>query len=91
MDFVKNHPSKEFQLDWIRHYLTEFDDGKEPSESRIMEFYRNVNKFSLCFLMMWGLWGLVQAQISKIDFDFVQFGLSRLLEYFRVRDERLNI
>ena len=54
-----------------------------------MTFYENVNKFSLCYHMMWGMWSLVQSQISKIEFDFVQFGLSRLLEYFRVRDERL--
>ena len=86
---MKDYPTKEFQLKWIKCYLTEFDDGIEPSESRLINFYENVNKFSLCYLLMWGLWGLVQAQISMIDFDFVEFGLSRLLEYFRVRDERL--
>ena len=89
MDFIKHYPSKEFQLDWIKSYLTEFD-GVEPTESRLMLFYHNVNKFSICYLLMWGLWGLVQSQISKIDFDFVQFGLGRLVEYFRVRDERLT-
>ena len=54
-----------------------------------MEFYTNVAHFSLCYHMMWGLWGLVQAHISKIEFDFVAFALGRLGEYFRVRDERL--
>ena len=89
MDFVKDYPTKAFQLKWIECYLTKFDGGMKPSESRLMTFYENVNKFSLCYHMMWGMWGLVQSQISKIEFDFVQFGLSRLLEYFRVRDERL--
>ena len=69
MDFIKHYPSKEFQLDWIKSYLTEFD-GVEPTESRLMLFYDNVNKFSICYLLMWGLWGLVQSQISKIDFDY---------------------
>ena len=91
MDFVKNHPSKEFQLDWIKHYLKEFNNEEEPSNAKIQDFYENVNKFSLCYHMMWGMWGLVQAQISKIEFDFVEFGLSRLLEYFRVKNERLQI
>ena len=88
MDFIKHYPSREFQLEWIRCYLMTFLDSP-PSEERVLEFYANVNKFSLCFHMMWGLWGLVQAKFSQIDFDFVAFALSRLNEYFRVRDERL--
>ena len=65
--------------------------GSQPDENRLMEFYTNVAHFSLCYHMMWGLWGLVQANISKIEFDFVAFALGRLGEYFRVRDERLAL
>ena len=90
MDFIKNYPTEEFQLNWIKNYLTAYL-GFEPEQNQIRDFYVNVNKFSLCFHMMWGLWGLVQASISKIDFDFVKFALSRLNEYFRVRDERINM
>merc|ERR1712062_259423 len=68
MDFVKDYPTKAFQLKWIECYLTKFDGGIKPSESRLMTFYENVNKFSLCYHMMWGMWGLVQSQISKIEF-----------------------
>ena len=88
MDFLSHYPTPEFQKKWIRAYLKAYD-GQDPDEKRIQEFYENVNRFSLCYHLMWGLWGLVQASISKIDFDFVAFGLSRLNEYFRVRDERL--
>lgn len=88
MDFIKDYPSKQFQLEWIREYLLAYHE-KAPTEKEIEAFHQGVNQFSLCYHMMWGLWGLVQAEISKIDFDFVAFGLSRLNEYFRVRDERL--
>jgi ethanolamine kinase len=90
MDFVKNSPSEEFQRKWIRAYLQAFD-GKAPSGEREEAFFVNVNKFSLCYHMMWGLWGLVQAKISKIDFDFVGFGVARLNEYFRVKAARLSL
>ena len=93
MDFLKNYPSEEFQLEWIKAYLQAFNgnDDKIPEKEQITKFYVNVNKFSLCYHMMWGLWGLVQASISKIDFDFVAFALARLNEYFRVRDERISM
>lgn len=90
MDFLTHYPTKEFQLEWIRAYLEAYD-GSQPDENRLMEFYTNVAHFSLCYHMMWGLWGLVQANISKIEFDFVAFALGRLGEYFRVRDERLAL
>jgi len=90
MDFVRQYPDPVFQRKWIKAYLTAFNDkGQPPSEERLESFCRNVDRFSLCYHLMWGLWGLVQASISQIDFDFVAFGLSRLNEYFRVRDERL--
>ena len=91
MDFVKHYPTQAFQLDWIKAYLAAYGPCDKPDEKQIWEFYVNVNKFSLCYHMMWGLWGLVQASISKIDFDFVAFALGRLNEYFRVRDERINM
>lgn len=90
MDFLSDYPTKEFQLAWIRAYLETYD-GCTPDEARIMTFYVNVAHFSLCYHMMWGLWGLVQAKISKIEFDFIGFALGRLGEYFRVRDERLAL
>ena len=82
--------SDEFIIEWIRAYLEAYD-GSQPDENRLMEFYTNVAHFSLCYHMMWGLWGLVQANISEIEFDFVAFALGRLGEYFRVRDERLAL
>lgn len=90
MDFLRDYPKKEFQLEWIRAYLKEYD-GCEPDENRLMDFYNNVAQFSLCYHLMWGLWGLVQAKISKIEFDFVAFALARLGEYFRAKDERLAL
>ncbi len=91
MNFIKDYPSKEFQLEWIRTYLKSYHGSKgNVEQEKIESFYENVNRLSLCYHLMWGLWGLVQAKISTIEFDFVAFAMSRLNEYFRVKDARLK-
>jgi ethanolamine kinase len=34
----------------------------------------------------WGIWALIQATISQIDFDYAQYALVRLGEYNAWRD-----
>ncbi len=88
MDFLKNDPNQEFRIQWIREYLKAYD-GADPSQERLTSFLKDVNRFTLCYHMMWGLWGLVQARISQIDFDFLGFAIARLNEYKRVKESRL--
>lgn len=33
-----------------------------------------------------GIWALIQAQISQIDFDYAQYALKRLGEYYAWKD-----
>ncbi|KAI1317127.1 hypothetical protein EDD11_009014 [Mortierella claussenii] len=49
--------------------------------------YREVNKFALSSHVMWGLWGLIQATQSKIDFDYFEYSIQRLTEFRRRRNE----
>lgn len=89
MDFVANYPNEEFQLKWIRCYFQHYHGQEDISDDLVKEAYVKVNKFSLCYHLMWGLWGLVQSKISALDFDFVGFALGRLEEYHRVKAVRL--
>jgi len=63
----------------------------EPSESDLYTLYKQVNKFALVSHFFWGSWSLVQASISKIDFDFITYARQRFDEYYKRKDEFLSL
>ncbi|KAG0257026.1 hypothetical protein BG011_004211 [Mortierella polycephala] len=64
------------------------DDGGGVSKAEILDsMYKEVNKFALASHIMWGLWGLIQATQSEIDFDYFEYALQRLTEFRNRRDE----
>lgn len=90
-------PNKDYQLIWLTIYLNEFNALKNTLNYNdkvinLVEFYEEVNKFTLASHLMWGLWGLVQAQVSECDYDydFVTYSSVRFIEYFKRKIE-LNI
>ncbi|KAG0249344.1 hypothetical protein BG011_009397 [Mortierella polycephala] len=89
----ENYPSKDVQYKWLRSYLevgrTE-SDGDVPEED-VKQLYREVNKFALASHFYWGIWALVQAQLSDIDFDYMPYAVLRFAEYFKRRDEFLAL
>jgi hypothetical protein len=42
--------------------------------------------FIPCSHMFWGLWGIIQASQSQIDFDFLSYAEQRLLEYHKTKE-----
>ncbi|KAF9955504.1 hypothetical protein BGZ72_003670 [Mortierella alpina] len=64
------------------------DGSGGVSKAEILDsMYKEVNKFALTSHVMWGLWGLIQATQSEIDFDYFEYSLQRLSEFRRRRDE----
>ncbi|KAG0212787.1 hypothetical protein BGX28_005634 [Mortierella sp. GBA30] len=64
------------------------DGSGGVSKAEILDsMYKEVNKFALTSHIMWGLWGLIQANQSEIDFDYFEYSLQRLSEFRRRRDE----
>ncbi|KAG9326403.1 hypothetical protein KVV02_008023 [Mortierella alpina] len=64
------------------------DGSGGVSKAEILDsMYKEVNKFALTSHIMWGLWGLIQATQSEIDFDYFEYSLQRLSEFRRRRDE----
>ncbi|KAG0292317.1 Ethanolamine kinase 1 [Dissophora globulifera] len=57
----------------------------------VEQIYREVNKFALASHFYWGVWALVQAQLSDIDFDYMPYAVLRFNEYFKRRDEFLAL
>ncbi|CAG4940598.1 unnamed protein product [Colias eurytheme] len=86
------YPNKEFQLFWIRTYLTEYFDDLDPEtlSSKTEEVYREVQLLSLVSHFMWGIWSLVQFEHSSIDFDFGRYAEIRLNRYNELKDATLK-
>ncbi|XP_005307357.2 choline kinase alpha isoform X1 [Chrysemys picta bellii] len=84
--FLK-YPTKMQQLHFISSYLTAFQNGFEnlsnedkskTEEDMLME----VNRFALASHFFWGLWSIIQAKISSIEFGYMDYALSRFDAYF---------
>ncbi|KAG0337378.1 hypothetical protein BG000_005501 [Podila horticola] len=62
------------------------------SKAEILDsMYREVNKYALTSHIMWGLWGLIQASQSEIDFDYFEYALQRLTAFREKREEFMNL
>ncbi|RKP26588.1 choline/ethanolamine kinase [Syncephalis pseudoplumigaleata] len=85
----ERYPTKEAQLPWLRQYLT--SAGATVTDATLETLYREVNQFALASHFYWGLWALVQAELSNIDFDYISYAVLRFNEYYRRRDEFLAI
>lgn len=74
VDYAK-YPKKELQLDWLRTYLEEYHSNGaviEVTDSDVRKLYVETNQFVLAAHVFWGIWSLIQAEHSYIDFDFIE-------------------
>ncbi|KFQ06228.1 Choline kinase alpha, partial [Leptosomus discolor] len=84
---VLKYPSKKQQLHFISSYLSAFHDGFEnlsnEDKSKLEEeVLIEVNRFALASHFFWGLWSIIQAKISSIEFGYLEYALSRFDVYF---------
>uniref|UniRef100_A0A8C3KE18 Ethanolamine kinase n=1 Tax=Calidris pygmaea TaxID=425635 RepID=A0A8C3KE18_9CHAR len=85
---LENYPSRQQQLHFIRHYLSE-DSGRggdttHQEQARIEEeMLTEVNRFALASHFFWGLWSILQAKISTIQFGYLDYAQSRFEAYFQ--------
>lgn len=83
------YPDKSYQFRWLRIYLQRYfdniSDGKQKAlvaDEDIVRLYEIVEKFTLASHFLWGIWALIQAEYSAIDFDFFNYACIRFKEYF---------
>lgn len=81
-----NYPTREQQLHFIRSYLAEHGkysdievDRTQTEEDMIIE----ANRYALASHFLWGLWSIIQAKISKIEFGYMDYAQSRFDAYFK--------
>ncbi|XP_074660055.1 ethanolamine kinase 1-like isoform X2 [Tubulanus polymorphus] len=85
-------PKKDEQLPWLRKYLEYKHDIEGRSDAPITEelvetLYEQVQVFMLMAHLFWGMWAVIQAAHSTLDFDFLDYAVVRFNEYFREKNE----
>uniref|UniRef100_A0A8K9WWB6 ethanolamine kinase n=1 Tax=Oncorhynchus mykiss TaxID=8022 RepID=A0A8K9WWB6_ONCMY len=83
-----NYPSREQQLHFIRNYLVETGGYSESTmhedQARIeQDLLVEANRFAMASHFLWGLWSIIQARISKIEFGYMDYAQSRFDAYFK--------
>ncbi|XP_014679968.1 PREDICTED: ethanolamine kinase-like, partial [Priapulus caudatus] len=89
------YPDRTFQEKWLRVYLRSWysEMGKNPdsiTDQHVADLYEKVNKFAMGAHIYAALWAFIQAYHSKIDFDYLDYGIIRLTEYFRMKAKYLH-
>lgn len=80
------YPTVEQQRRFIRTYLrARF--GKEPSDEEVEKLRETVHKHTLLTDFHWFLWGLLQTQMSTIDWDYWGYTICRWNRYAQLKKE----
>ncbi|KAK6500214.1 hypothetical protein TWF481_010563 [Arthrobotrys musiformis] len=89
-------PTSPTRRSFIKSYLESFSSFKttektqEVTEEEIEKVMKEVDSFRGIPGFYWGVWGLIQATISQIDFDYAAYADLRLAEYWDWKKAFLN-
>ena len=80
-------PSQSDRLAFIEHYVESFRSSSGSSalsqhSGDVTQLYNQVERFRGVPGLYWGIWGLCQASISEIDFDYIVYAERRHSEYW---------
>ncbi|KAK1282636.1 hypothetical protein QJS10_CPB22g01152 [Acorus calamus] len=78
------YPDKGAQYHFFRNYLS--DDPEEVPDNDLEALYVETNTFMLASHLYWALWALIQAKVSPIDFDYLEYFFLRYNEYKKRKD-----
>ncbi|XP_040104659.1 choline/ethanolamine kinase-like [Oryx dammah] len=86
-----NYPTEGQQLHFIRHYMAEVKKGEAISqeEQRNLEadLLVEANRYALASHFFWGLWSILQASVSTIEFGYLEYAQSRFQFYFQQKGQ----
>lgn len=86
-----------FECEWERYptaeqqnaFFTAYLGSGAATTEGLAAMRREAAAFSLASHLFWGLWAVVQAKHSTVDFDYLSYAELRLAEYRHVKEERL--
>jgi ethanolamine kinase len=81
-------PSRSQRRDFLSTYLNAYNSllGRDFSQEDLDQLFDEVDMFRGAPGFYWGIWALIQATISQIDFDYASYAEIRLGEYFDWKD-----
>ncbi|XP_042631190.1 choline kinase alpha isoform X1 [Cyprinus carpio] len=87
---TKNYPTKSQQMHFFQCYLLEshagFENLSEEDQLKLKEdMLVEVNRFALASHFFWGLWSIIQAKISTIEFGYMEYAMARFDAYFELK------
>jgi ethanolamine kinase len=95
LDFDYNMlPTQATRRAFIEEYLRSFANyrpNKDVMQTEVEELMTEVDRFRGLPGFYWGIWALVQATISYIDFDCTAYSKVRLAEFWAWREEEDGI
>uniref|UniRef100_A0A8C2JTH5 Ethanolamine kinase n=1 Tax=Cyprinus carpio TaxID=7962 RepID=A0A8C2JTH5_CYPCA len=87
---TKKYPTKAQQMHFFQRYLLEshagFENLSEEDQQKLKEdMLVEVNRFALASHFFWGLWSVIQAKISTIEFGYMEYAMARFDAYFELK------
>lgn len=79
-------PSNPVMVKWVQGYLNKPNATKEEVEEVIEE----ISMFYGMPGFYWGIWAMIQSEISTIDFDYANYGKLRFQEYWDWKKDYLS-
>lgn len=82
-------PTKSIRRRFLKEYLKSFSSHSDsPLPENMLDVLSDeVDRFRGMPGFYWGVWALIQATISQIDFDYASYAEVRLDEYWSWRNE----
>ncbi|XP_028304338.1 choline/ethanolamine kinase [Gouania willdenowi] len=79
-----NYPTREQQLLFIRSYLAEQRECSDVDQAQVEEaMIVEANRYALASHFLWGLWSIIQAKLSKIEFGYMDYAQCRFDAYYK--------
>ncbi|CAD7699781.1 unnamed protein product [Ostreobium quekettii] len=84
------YPNHDQQRRFVAAYL---QHGTEvpPTDEEVERLVAEADLFSLASHIFWGVWAILQAGFSPIDFDYLEYSQNRLGEYYRRRGDVMRM
>ncbi|XHG06819.1 hypothetical protein AWENTII_009997 [Aspergillus wentii] len=78
---------RQFLTEYVKSYSKYQGIAESAQQETVDQLFEDVDRFRGLPGLFWGVWGLIQAQISQIDFDYASYADLRLGEYYAWRRE----
>ncbi|PVU88719.1 hypothetical protein BB561_005732 [Smittium simulii] len=83
------YPNREHQAKWLTLYLSELHsiDQAQVNKDELENLIYEISVFANASSLYWGIWSLIQANFSEIDFDYLSYAKLRFDHYYLLKSK----